>query len=85
MNAGILLSSILLVGSPLLQSDPLINVVHLLPFSYADPYKVLIFSDYNSPIINPSLNFQNGVICLLISSLLFFSVSFVIIVTQKKF
>ena len=85
MNAGILLSSILLVESPLLQSDPLINVVHLLPFSYADPYKVLIFSDYNSPIINPSLNFQNGVICLLISSLLFFSVSFVIIVAQKKF
>ncbi|PTQ82207.1 hypothetical protein C8U37_11814 [Trichococcus patagoniensis] len=85
INAGILLSSILLVESPFLQNDSLKSVIHLLPFSYADPYKVLIFSDYNSPIINPSVNFQNGVLCLLIYSAIFFSLSFGIVIRRKKF
>jgi ABC-type transport system involved in multi-copper enzyme maturation permease subunit len=85
INAGILLSSILLVESPFLQSDSLKNVVHLLPFPYADPYKVLIFSDYNSPIINSSVNFQNGVLCLLMYAAVFFSLSFGIVIRRKKF
>lgn len=84
VNAGILVALILLSESQILTAEPFSNFSHFLPFSYVNTSILLTHGSSYEPLSNASITFTNGVICLMIYTLIFGVASFSAIAVKNK-